>query len=84
MISVDRMGKFRVKALDINLGGVLFDSWPGRRLFFNCFRPSFQDNIAGIAQSVYRRATGWLAGVRFPAGARFFSSVQPPMKWVPA
>jgi hypothetical protein len=28
---------------------------------------------AGIAQSAYRRATGWTAGVRFPAGVRFFS-----------
>jgi hypothetical protein len=27
---------------------------------------------ARIAQSVWRRATGWTAGVRFPAGARFF------------
>jgi hypothetical protein len=30
----------------------------------------------GIAQSVQRRATGWTARVRFPAGARFFSSLQ--------
>jgi hypothetical protein len=28
---------------------------------------------AGIAQSVLRRATGWTAGVRFPAGAKAFS-----------
>jgi hypothetical protein len=28
---------------------------------------------AGIAQSVYRRATGWTAGVLFPAGVRDFS-----------
>jgi hypothetical protein len=28
---------------------------------------------ARIAQSVYRRATGWMAWVRFPAGERDFS-----------
>jgi hypothetical protein len=27
---------------------------------------------AGIAQSVHRRATGWMAGVRFPAGQEIF------------
>jgi hypothetical protein len=47
---------------------------------------------AGIAQSAYRRATGWTAGVPFPAGARDFSllhgvqtysgSAQPPIQWV--
>jgi hypothetical protein len=28
---------------------------------------------ARIAQSVWRRATGWTAGVRFPVGERDFS-----------
>jgi hypothetical protein len=31
---------------------------------------------AGIAQSLCRLATGWTAGVKFPAGTRFFSSQQ--------
>jgi hypothetical protein len=31
---------------------------------------------ARIAQSVQRRATSWIAGIRFPAGTIFFSSVQ--------
>jgi hypothetical protein len=33
---------------------------------------------AGIAQSVQRRATGWMAGVRFPAEAIFFPFTQRP------
>jgi hypothetical protein len=28
---------------------------------------------ADIAKSVYRQATGWTAGVRLPAGARYLS-----------
>jgi hypothetical protein len=32
----------------------------------------------GIARSVWRRATGWKAGVRFSAGATFLSSQQRP------
>jgi hypothetical protein len=39
---------------------------------------------SGIAQSVWRRAKGWTAGVRFPAGARFFFSPQRPDRlWGP-
>jgi hypothetical protein len=29
--------------------------------------------VVGMAQSVGRRATSWMAGVRFPAGAKDFS-----------
>jgi hypothetical protein len=36
---------------------------------------------AGIAQSVQRRATGWMAGVRFPARERNFS--RPEQVWGP-
>jgi hypothetical protein len=31
---------------------------------------------AGIAQSVLRRAAGWMTGVRFPTGVRDFSLVR--------
>jgi hypothetical protein len=37
--------------------------------------------LAGIAQSVYRRATGWTSGVGLPAGARFLFSLQRP-DWI--
>jgi hypothetical protein len=50
-------------------------------------------SAAGMAQLVQRRAKGWTAEVRFPAGARdfFYSTAsksalgptQPPVKWVP-
>jgi hypothetical protein len=47
----------------------------------------------GITQSVCRRATGWMAGVSFPVGARDFfyfaaprlalGPTQPSIQWVP-
>jgi hypothetical protein len=40
-------------------------------LFQNAVK--FYLNRAGIAQLVWRRATGWMAGVRFPVGGRDFS-----------
>jgi hypothetical protein len=39
-------------------------------MYFLTFAFAF---TVGIAQSVKRRATGWTAGVRFPAGVRYFS-----------
>jgi hypothetical protein len=70
-------------------------SIPSTQVYIMCIFPYHLLKVcrAGIAQSVYQWATGWIAGVGFPAGATSFlysiasrpamGPTQPSIQWLP-